>query len=96
MGYVMNLLAICMFRDPVIPNTDLTITQLVNEVVIWDRIVRRRQDARVRIENGQNKYVFKEHSGNFRYVGQSALIGAKSESQGTSDAVSFSLFLQKH
>lgn len=42
--------------------------QLQNEVVIWDRIVRRRQDARVRIENGQNKYFFKEHSGSFRWV----------------------------
>jgi signal peptidase complex subunit 3 len=42
--------------------------QLDNEVVIWDRIVRRKQDARVRIENGQNKYFFKEHSGSFRYV----------------------------
>ncbi|CCA71011.1 related to SPC3-signal peptidase subunit [Serendipita indica DSM 11827] len=45
-------------------------SQLDNEVVIWDRIVRRRQDARIRIENGQNKYYFKEHSGNFRNVSE--------------------------
>ncbi|KAG8836000.1 hypothetical protein FRC18_012080 [Serendipita sp. 400] len=41
---------------------------LENEVVIWDRIVRRQRDARIRIENGQNKYFFKDHSGSFRFV----------------------------
>lgn len=42
--------------------------QLDNQVVIWDRIVRRKQDAKIRIENGRNKYYLKEHSGSFRYV----------------------------
>ncbi|KAG8787070.1 hypothetical protein FRC15_010010 [Serendipita sp. 397] len=43
---------------------------LENEVVIWDRIVRRQRDARIRIENGQNKYFFKDHSGSFRNVSE--------------------------
>ncbi|KIM33770.1 hypothetical protein M408DRAFT_325375 [Serendipita vermifera MAFF 305830] len=47
---------------------------LNNEVVIWDRIVRRKQDARVRIENGQNKYYFKEHSGSFRNVSDAQFV----------------------
>lgn len=42
--------------------------QMLNEVVIWDRIVRRRQDARIRIQNAQNKYHFKEFSKSFRLV----------------------------
>ncbi|GAA94749.1 uncharacterized protein L969DRAFT_87525 [Mixia osmundae IAM 14324] len=36
-----------------------------NEVVIWDRIIRRKQDARVNIGGAKNKYRFKEISGKF-------------------------------
>jgi len=40
--------------------------QVVNEVVIWDRIVRRREDAIIHIDNGSNKYAFREISKTFR------------------------------
>ncbi|OBZ71025.1 Signal peptidase complex subunit 3 [Grifola frondosa] len=38
-----------------------------NEVVIWDRIIRRKEDAHVSIA-GRNKYVFRELSTSFRDV----------------------------
>ena len=38
-----------------------------NEVVIWDRIVRRKQDAVINVE-GKNKYMFRELSGKFKNV----------------------------
>ncbi|OCH88646.1 signal peptidase subunit [Obba rivulosa] len=38
-----------------------------NEVVIWDRIVRRKEDANI-LGAGRNKYVFRELSGSFRDV----------------------------
>ncbi|PVG03180.1 signal peptidase 22 kDa subunit [Serendipita vermifera] len=47
---------------------------LENEVVIWDRIVRRKQDARIKIENGKNKYYFKEYSGSFRNVSDAQFV----------------------
>lgn len=31
-----------------------------NQIVIWDRIVRRKRDARVNIEGLKNKYAFKD------------------------------------
>lgn len=40
--------------------------QIVNEIVIWDRIVRRREDATIHIDNGSNKYAFREISKSFR------------------------------
>ncbi|KAH7104643.1 signal peptidase 22 kDa subunit [Auriculariales sp. MPI-PUGE-AT-0066] len=36
-----------------------------NEVVIWDRIVRRKEDARLRISGQNNKYPFKDYSRKF-------------------------------
>ncbi|KZW01942.1 signal peptidase 22 kDa subunit [Exidia glandulosa HHB12029] len=37
-----------------------------NEVVIWDRIVRRKEDARLRIADQNNKYPFKDYSTTFK------------------------------
>ncbi|EJD55519.1 signal peptidase 22 kDa subunit [Auricularia subglabra TFB-10046 SS5] len=37
-----------------------------NEVVIWDRIVRRKEDARLRIADQNNKYPFKDYSRSFQ------------------------------
>lgn len=37
-----------------------------NTVVVWDRIVRRKQDARAYIEEATNKYGFKEVSKSFK------------------------------
>jgi signal peptidase complex subunit 3 len=36
-----------------------------NEVVIWDRIVRRKEDALVNVA-GRNKYVFRDLSRSFK------------------------------
>lgn len=36
--------------------------QLDNQVVIWDRIVRRKRDAKINIEGLKNKYAFKDMS----------------------------------
>jgi len=33
-----------------------------NQVVIWDRIIRRKKDARINVESLKNKYAFKEIS----------------------------------
>ncbi|GBE80519.1 signal peptidase subunit [Sparassis latifolia] len=40
---------------------------VANEVVIWDRIVRRKEDAHIAIA-GRNKYIFREMSTSFRNV----------------------------
>ncbi|KAI0929776.1 hypothetical protein AcW1_008630 [Taiwanofungus camphoratus] len=40
---------------------------VVNEVVIWDRIVRQREDAHLAVV-GRNKYVFRELSASFRNI----------------------------
>jgi hypothetical protein len=39
--------------------------QVRNEVVLWDRIVRRKEDAQVNVL-GRNKYVFRELSSSFK------------------------------
>lgn len=39
--------------------------QVKNDVVIWDRIVRRKEDAVINVA-GKNKYVFKEVSSSFK------------------------------
>lgn len=39
-----------------------------NEVVVWDRIVRRKEDARLRIADQNNKYPFKDYSRKFSCV----------------------------
>ncbi|KAF8507470.1 signal peptidase 22kDa subunit [Hysterangium stoloniferum] len=39
-----------------------------NDVVIWDRIVRRKKDAKLRIRKAKNKYRFKELSTSFKGV----------------------------
>ncbi|KAH8077504.1 signal peptidase subunit [Cristinia sonorae] len=36
-----------------------------NDVVIWDKIIRRKEDANLTI-TGRNKYVFREHSSSFK------------------------------
>jgi len=37
-----------------------------NEVVIWDRIVRRKEDAVINVAGGKNKYMFRELSSAFK------------------------------
>ncbi|KIM69606.1 hypothetical protein SCLCIDRAFT_103113 [Scleroderma citrinum Foug A] len=37
-----------------------------NTIVLWDRIVRRKEDAHVTVSSGRNKYKFKELSESFR------------------------------
>lgn len=39
--------------------------QVKNEVVIWDRIVRRKEDAIVNVV-GKNKYMFRDLSASFK------------------------------
>ena len=39
--------------------------QVKNDVVIWDRIVRRKEDANINLA-GKNKYNFREHSASFK------------------------------
>lgn len=40
-----------------------------NQVVLWDRIVRRKRDARINVEGLKNKYAFKAmDKKGFRYV----------------------------
>lgn len=39
-----------------------------NTVVIWDKIIRRKQDAQLHIEGGKNKYAFREVSTSFKDV----------------------------
>ena len=43
-------------------NLDL---QVKNEVVIWDRIIRRKEDASIKFV-GKNKYVFRDMSNSFK------------------------------
>lgn len=40
--------------------------QVKNEIVVWDRIVRRKEDAQIHIEDGKNKYAFRELSKSFK------------------------------
>ncbi len=40
--------------------------QVTNEVVIWDRIVRRKESAIIHIDHASNKYAFREISKSFR------------------------------
>jgi hypothetical protein len=40
--------------------------QVINEVVIWDRIIRGKEDAIIHIDNASNKYAFHEISKSFR------------------------------
>ncbi len=46
--------------------------QVKNNVVLWDRIIRRKEDARINIEGGKNKYVFRDFNQSFRCVRRSA------------------------
>ena len=55
-GCVVNLSFIRNF------NLDL---QVKNEVVIWDRIVRRKEDAFIKAV-GKNKYMFRDMSNSFK------------------------------
>jgi len=41
---------------------------VMNEVVIWDRIVRRKADAVIKVVGGKNKYSFREISSTFKNV----------------------------
>ncbi|KAF8326640.1 signal peptidase subunit-domain-containing protein [Cantharellus anzutake] len=45
-----------------------------NDVVLWDRIVRRKGDARINIEGAKNKYVFRDFSKSFRCVRRSVYL----------------------
>lgn len=49
------------------PLTLFHLSQVRNEVVFWDRIVRRKEDA-VIVVSGKNKYPFREVSAKFKYV----------------------------
>jgi len=40
-----------------------------NDIVLWDRIVRRKRDAKIKIKGVKNKYRFRELSTSFRDVG---------------------------
>ena len=40
-------------------------SQVKNEVVIWDRIVRRKEDAFIKFV-GKNKYMFRDMSSSFK------------------------------
>ena len=40
--------------------------QVKNEVVIWDRILRSKQDAHVALNSARNKYGFREVGRSFR------------------------------
>lgn len=51
--------------------------QVSNEVVLWDRIIQRKEDARVNIKGGKNKYIFRDFNKTFRCVGsKGALFGS--------------------
>lgn len=39
-----------------------------NDVVIWDKIVRNKQDAVIRLQNLRNKYGMREYTKSFEYV----------------------------
>jgi hypothetical protein len=54
---VLNLSFISVFL-----NLDL---QVKNEVVIWDRIIRRKEDASIKFV-GKNKYMFRDMSNSFK------------------------------
>lgn len=41
----------------------LMISQVNNTIVLWDRIVRRPEDAKVNVVGARNKYAFKEVGG---------------------------------
>lgn len=49
------------------------VRQVKNEVVIWDRIVRRKEDARLSVA-GRNKYAFRELSASFKSVARSDVL----------------------
>jgi hypothetical protein len=56
-------------REPCPGPTQLTArVQPVNQVVIWDRIVKRKADARINLSGAKNKYAFKEISNTFSCV----------------------------
>lgn len=42
--------------------------QVKNDVVLWDRIVRRKRDGKIKIKGAKNKYRFRELSTSFRCV----------------------------
>ena len=45
----------------------MRLSQVRNEVVFWDRIVRRKEDSIIAV-SGKNKYPFREMSARFKYV----------------------------
>lgn len=51
-------------RDPS-QRSNISPSKVKNEVVIWDRIVRRKEDAVVNVV-GKNKYMFRELSSTFK------------------------------
>lgn len=40
--------------------------QVTNDVVVWDRIVRRKKDAHLKIAGAKNKYAFRDFSRSFQ------------------------------
>ena len=56
------------FFDKIEPLTYSTrLSQVRNEVVFWDRIVRRKEDSVITVSD-KNKYAFREMSARFKYV----------------------------
>lgn len=51
---------------PSVPGSNLTLNQINNEVVMWDRIVRRKRDAKLNIESARAKYPLRDPSLTFR------------------------------
>jgi hypothetical protein len=47
---------------------DLSGNQPENQVVIWDRIVRNKREARINLSGGKNKYAFKEIAETFKFA----------------------------
>ena len=54
----------CVVNLPFISNFNHDL-QVKNEVVIWDRIIRRKEDASIKFV-GKNKYMFRDMSNSFK------------------------------
>lgn len=64
---------------PGLPSSaDVSFEQPENQVVLWDRIVRRARDAKINVEGLKNKYAFRAiDTKGFRYVSLCTLISQK-------------------
>jgi len=46
-----------------------------NEVVVWDRILSSKRDARIKLQEARNKYLLKDLGYNLRYAHIAVLLG---------------------